>query len=337
MRRALSILLLLIPAYIFGQVRITGKIVSAKDKKPLSFASVFLSNTGVGDKTNQDGRFTLHNIKNGRYTLVVSCVGYEPYNRSVKVSENIDLPAIELTEKVELLNEVKIRYESKSDRAKYLRIFKKAFLGNTYDAEQCSIINPDIIDFDYSKKKQQLSASTSDFLIIDNMALGYRIRYLVYSFMTNDTSNVTTYVGASSFEPMKGNVLQQRIWQDRRAKAYFGSAMHFLRSCIADAVTENGFIVREVIIPELRPSDSLILRKLRYFKNPFREPGKYNDSIIRWKMLYTTSKTLPTSIDRALFLNEYIKFTNEKGIYAFGHPAKKLFINYKNRINIPPQ
>jgi hypothetical protein len=219
-------------------------------------------------------------------------------------------------------------------------MFTKAFLGNTYNAMKCRIVNPDILDFDYNKKRQQLSASTSDFLIIDNKALGYRIKYLVYSFMT-DEAGVTSYVGASSFEPMKGNGLQEKIWQNRRAKAHFGSTMHFLRSCIADLIKENGFIVRELIKPEYRPTDSLILQKIRHFRSRFyvNEHGypdiqAQKDSIAYWEMMYSTSTKVATSIDRPLWPEEYIKLTNEKGIYAFGHHSKALLINYKQRINI---
>jgi hypothetical protein len=58
------------------------------------------------------------------------------------------------------------------------------------------------------------------------------------------------------------------------------------------------------------------------------------DSIAYWEMMYSTSTKVATSIDRPLWPEEYIKLTNEKGIYAFGHHSKALLINYKQRINI---
>jgi hypothetical protein len=337
--RKFLLLFFFVPASLYAQVNITGKVVGTENKKPIPDASVFLSNSKVGDKTQKDGSFTLRNIKNGRYDLVVSCIGYMPYKKVVNINdENISLPVIKLTERISELNEVKIRYESKSDRDKYICMFTKAFLGNTYNAMQCRIVNPDILDFDYNKKRQQLSASTSDFLIIDNKALGYRIKYLVYSFMTDETG-VTSYVGASSFEPMKGNGLQEKIWQNRRAKTYFGSTMHFLRSCIANAVNENKFTIRELIKPEFRPSDSVILRKIRRFNSLWymndrgsMSSNDLKDSIAYWKMMYSTSLTVPTAIEWFLKINEYIKFTNEKGIYAFGHRSKAVLVNYRNKI-----
>jgi hypothetical protein len=48
----------------------------------------------------------------------------------------VHLPTIELEDRVGELAEVKIKYESKSRCEYYLWIFKKAFLGNTYNASQ---------------------------------------------------------------------------------------------------------------------------------------------------------------------------------------------------------
>jgi hypothetical protein len=340
--RKFLLLLFLVPASLYAQVNITGKVVSTENKKPTPDASVFLSNSKAGNKTLKDGSFILTNIKNGRYELVVSCIGYKPYRKNIAVSDNnIHLPAIELEDRVGELDEVKIRYESKSRREYYLWIFKKAFLGNTYNASQCKILNPGVLDFDYSKKEEKLTASTSDFLIIDNKALGYRIKYLVYSFMT-DSTGVTSYVGASSFKPMTGNALQERIWQNRRAKTYFGSTMHFLRSCIANAVNENSFAIRALIKPEFRPSDSIITQKIRHFKSPlYADEQDYTakmarkDSIAYWEtMLSILPFTKPLAVERILSLNEYIKLTNEKGIYAFGYPLKAVLVNYKNNRNM---
>ncbi|MES2267590.1 MAG: carboxypeptidase-like regulatory domain-containing protein [Bacteroidota bacterium] len=344
--RKFLLLLFFIPISLYAQIDITGKIISVENKSPIPDASVFLSNSKIGDKSRKDGSFTLRNIKNGRYDLVVSCVGYVPYTKTINVSdENITLNLIKLTEKIGELAEVKIKYESKSDRAKYIRLFTKAFLGDTYNATQCKIVNPNVLNFSYSKKTGKLFASTSEFLIIDNKALGYRIKYLVYSFMTDSESGLISYIGPSIFEPMTGNLLQEKIWQNNRSKAYKGSTMHFLRSCIANAVDENSFTVRAVISQEFRPTDSLIMRRISHFRNlpPIADMKDsilywkklYNDSLRYWEMIYYIPKSNKnTSIDRALMLPEFIKLTNEKGIYAFGHPLRVLSINYNNKVNV---
>jgi hypothetical protein len=99
--RKFLLLLYLVPASLYAQVNITGKVVGTENKKPIPDASVFLSNSKVGDKTQKDGSFTLRNIKNGRYDLVVSCIGYMPYKKVVNINdENISLLLLNLQKKL---------------------------------------------------------------------------------------------------------------------------------------------------------------------------------------------------------------------------------------------
>src|SRR5260221_10336533 len=51
---------------------IKGRVLKGLDKEPMSNASVFLSNTTIGNKTAGDGAFTLREIKPGKYILVTS-------------------------------------------------------------------------------------------------------------------------------------------------------------------------------------------------------------------------------------------------------------------------
>lgn len=330
------LLFLLSPLSLFAQVSIKGKVINRSNGNTIPLASVFLSNTGVGNKTEKDGSFKLSNIKNGRYQLVVTCVGFSPLQQTVTVSgDDINIPDIKLNPKVAELKEVKVKFEKKSDRDKYMRAFVKAFLGNNYNATQCTITNPDIIDFSFSKKKGLLRASTDDFMVIENKALGYRIKYLLESFVTNvdNDEHAVSYIGVSAFEPMEGDEQQQKKWINKREKAYRGSPMHFFRSCIADAVDQNEFTVRDAIRPELIPRQEVIMKKIAYFRNTAAKSQQSADSLSYWNMMYWLPKNKISSVEQVLTLNKYIKLTNEKGIYAFGNKTKALFINYQNRIN----
>lgn len=113
----LSIAFLFMSQFISGQI--TGKIQDTSDNYPLEYATVALYNqydkslvTGV--ITDIDGVFVIENIKNGRYYLEASFVGY-----SSKTIENIEITRA--NKKVDLgtinlvlgnqLNEVEIRAE----------------------------------------------------------------------------------------------------------------------------------------------------------------------------------------------------------------------------------
>jgi hypothetical protein len=185
------------------QVTITGKVVSMVNNNPVPDASVFLSNASVGGKTGNDGTFTLSNVKSGQYDLVVSCVGYEAAHQTIMVSGNdLKITDIALMPKVTVLKEVTIRYDAERDR--HLAVFKQEFLGRTENAEKCTILNPEIINFEFDKATGNLSASTDDFLIIENKALGYRIKYLLVGFAFEPRKGFVSYKGSSIFEPLKG-------------------------------------------------------------------------------------------------------------------------------------
>jgi iron complex outermembrane receptor protein len=63
-----------------GQVpsgTLSGKVVDAETREPLVGANVALRGTVLGRVTNVDGSFRFHNLPVGRYTVVISMVGYE--------------------------------------------------------------------------------------------------------------------------------------------------------------------------------------------------------------------------------------------------------------------
>ncbi len=62
---------------------ITGKVINAKTQAALSKASVLLRETSLGTITNKDGTFTLKSVKPGKYTLIVSMVGFEKFTKNI--------------------------------------------------------------------------------------------------------------------------------------------------------------------------------------------------------------------------------------------------------------
>ncbi len=60
---------------------VSGKIVS--EGEPLPFINVYLKKTKLGTSTNNNGFYEIKNIPEGKYTLIVSSVGFKP--KSVKI------------------------------------------------------------------------------------------------------------------------------------------------------------------------------------------------------------------------------------------------------------
>ncbi len=226
MLKRLFFLIVILPLGCFAQFTISGRVLNQPDKKPIANASVFLSNSSIGDKTAGNGGFTLHNAKPGKYDLVVSFVGFETYRQTITVNDkNIILPDIWISPRIILLNEVSIKPVIDPDRERNYEWFKDEFLGSSELAGECEILNPEILDLYYDKKTDILRASSQDFLIIENDALGYRIKYLLTKFKLDERPFAKfrlDYQGSVLFEEMKGTPSEEKRWQKRRQKVYEG-------------------------------------------------------------------------------------------------------------------
>jgi len=248
--------LLVSPFFCVAQIRITGRIINATDKKGIANASVFLSNATVGAKTTPEGTFTLADAKNGKYEMVVSIVGFETYKQNITVTgSDMVLPDIVLTPKTYALKEVIVKQQTDPNRAQYLATFKEQFLGKSELADECKILNPEMLDFAYDDETETLTASSVDFLNIENRGLGYRVKYLITNFTYNDkdvSNRKLHYEGSVLFEELKGSPSQQKNWQRARLQVYKGSAMHFLRALQAKRLDEDGFRVLQYANPERR-------------------------------------------------------------------------------------
>ncbi|GJM32257.1 MAG: hypothetical protein DHS20C18_12580 [Saprospiraceae bacterium] len=94
---------------------ITGIVVD-EDHKGLDLALVALLNTTdstfvKSEFTDQDGSYLLNHIPAGNYILQVNLLGYEQYREALTVDSvipRIDLPAIVLTESINVLDEVTV-------------------------------------------------------------------------------------------------------------------------------------------------------------------------------------------------------------------------------------
>jgi iron complex outermembrane recepter protein len=61
-------------------------VVKTSDGQPASFVNVALKENNKGTITAEDGSFTLKNIKEGKYTLVTTFVGFQPQEQQVEVT-----------------------------------------------------------------------------------------------------------------------------------------------------------------------------------------------------------------------------------------------------------
>lgn len=136
---------------------IEGKVTDAKTNEPLSFVSVYLSQSSIGTLTDKNGNYRINKIPPGKYTLVISQIGYEPILKKIEiVPESKNQKNFYLKSKPIEMNTITVNEQS-DEYAAYLReqknyreLFKKYFLGQTNFSKECIIEN--IGDIIFTKK-----------------------------------------------------------------------------------------------------------------------------------------------------------------------------------------
>ncbi|MCS7017808.1 MAG: carboxypeptidase regulatory-like domain-containing protein [Cytophagales bacterium] len=220
---------------------IKGVVVDSLTKRPVQAAWIFVNNTTLDTVSLRSGAYRLSGVPMGRHEIVVSATGYLP--RRI-IADGTKEPA--LTDTICLLPLRPKSLEEMLARTKYkewnffYHKFKAHFLGTSDWASEVRILNPWVIYFEYTNSKEW-RALANDLLLIENMALGYRIRCYLEQMAV--AGQVAVFDGCLFFEPIA--TIDPHIaekWRKNRQVAYRGSLMQFLR-CLATAENDSLFKV----------------------------------------------------------------------------------------------
>jgi len=224
----------------FSQV-VKGTVLDQQSKAIIEFASIYFSGTFVGTATDENGKFILDISKYILMPLTISAIGYY----SVTLTDFLsDEPLIiYLTPKVYEFNEVVISSKSLSQKRKaYLKLLKKEFLGTSYNAKKCEILNENDITFNYDSGTDTLKAFASKPILINNTALGYRITYFLDKFEHHKKSKSTFFIGNIIFnQDATIEETEKQFYQSSRKQTYLGSRMHFIRALWSDDLKSSDF------------------------------------------------------------------------------------------------
>ncbi|WP_050977359.1 TonB-dependent receptor [Nitritalea halalkaliphila] len=75
---------------------VRGTFRDADTREPLIGVNVRIAGTGIGAATDLDGNFTLSAVPEGSYTLEASSLGFENFQRSIRVSADLQLGTLNL-------------------------------------------------------------------------------------------------------------------------------------------------------------------------------------------------------------------------------------------------
>lgn len=116
----LTLLVLIIPAAVWAQTTVSGKVQDDKGK-PVRGASVSLDNTLDGGTTDSLGQFSFSTSESGNQTIVASAIGYSTSGKPITITGDIASILLTLTNTAQTLEEVLITagaFEARNDKDK---------------------------------------------------------------------------------------------------------------------------------------------------------------------------------------------------------------------------
>lgn len=240
MRKLIILLVINIYTVSYGQI-IKGTILDLNTKTPIIGASVYLNRTFVGTSSDLSGEFELNISKYPSMQLIISSIGY--YSKTITDFSNKQEYVVYLTPKVYKIKEVFLDIKkSKRRRKRNLKRFKNEFLGTTFNAADCKILNEKDISFITSLNNDTIKAFASKPILIHNKSLGYKVTYYLDKFEYYKKSQSVFFYGSIIFN--EDLSIKNKIYEVRRRKTYTGSRMHFFRSLSLNKLSSSGFIVK---------------------------------------------------------------------------------------------
>lgn len=305
-----------------------------KDKEgALPGAAVYVSGYKIATTTNTEGKFTLPNLAPGNYDILVQMMGYLPFAKNIIISDKSVKIDVFLKENVTMLNEVLIKPDP--NRWAHINLFKNYFIGQTPNAAQCKLLNTQALIINDDKKNSLLTIKSNDFLIIENNALGYRLKYLLEYFEYNYNTKIIYYAGYPYYEELKGGNAKRKKWEKNRIIAYNGSIQHFLKSLYNNTTTQEGFVINKIAtIPNNnRKPDSLINANIKKLTKGQIGANrlltfKADDSLNYWLKQRQVPKELNIISRKEVLVDTLVKtYNNDLKSISY---TDALYIIYKN-------
>ncbi len=283
--------------------QISGRIIDSQTGDPVSAANIFFANYQVGTYSDDSGYFNLETPMHFPLQLVISHVSYDNKFMPINSFPVNDIIRIELKSKVEELKEVRISAGVDREWNRNVKKFSLAFLGETDNRQKCDITNPHVIEF--IREKDMLKAYSDNLIVIENMATGYRVLFLMEYF--NMKGDQVSFSGKPYFEPLNAeSVKEKNRWEKNRKYTYYGSLRHFLHTLIQGTTYSEGY---EIVSGQMDHKNEFTFKGLISPGDIIKkEDGKIIMNLTNTlKVVYTKEKDL----SRTLSGMEKFKIDNE--------------------------
>lgn len=109
--------ILLLSALQASAQTVSGRIINESNHKPVEFASVLMKESRLYAYTDENGRFSIKNVPEGKSTIIVQCLGYAPQTMTLTVGKKGADIKVELKEENLKLDEVEVVAKRRTDDA----------------------------------------------------------------------------------------------------------------------------------------------------------------------------------------------------------------------------
>lgn len=296
-------------------VRIAGQVLEGEHGTPLANANVFLANTPFGTGTGMDGSFHLTGVPPGVYTLVVSLVGYQFQTRQVHVgrADSLQLTFI-LQPRLLQTEEIQTVAVAPAEWRKLLRLFVREFIGQTPNADETRLLNPEVINLRRDSISHLLIASSDSIIRVENNALGYRLSIVLSKFEWDTDEGGGQYIVYPRFEALEGvrrDIKEE--WDKNRQRSYDGSFAHFLRALVLGTLDQEGFTVNIGNLTALYNGLYHPLTADEFSLSPLAGSALWRFSFEGWLRVEYRGKRRRTSY---IALNKGVAFLDDRGHLA---------------------
>lgn len=220
---------------------ISGTVVNSQTGESIPGTHVFIDNTTIGSTTDSSGTYHISNVSADHYRLVASFIGFQTFQKDLDLPHDTDTNTIldiRLEPETIIMDAIEVQDRIPREWRRNLESFKYLFLGETSNAMETEITNPEVLDFETEGDSFKAVASAP--LIIKNNALGYEI-----TFFLKELTQIDNVIGVRSnslyreMEAESNSDIQR--WKNERERTYTGSFMHFINSLVNGTFHDEGF------------------------------------------------------------------------------------------------
>ena len=122
MKNVILLIAVLLSVSVFAQKgTFRGFVYEKNNEAPIPFANVSLKGTSIGRPTNTDGYFQILDVPAGKYTVVVSFLGFKTEEREITIrGDKITTETFYLEEESQMLDDVVINVERQEQKTKIM-------------------------------------------------------------------------------------------------------------------------------------------------------------------------------------------------------------------------